>query len=71
MTKKTKILSMEISENCNVKMILKKNKNEIEEILKRSYKITKNYSSKKNKVFRNKLINNLDESSFNEFIKQN
>ena len=71
MTKKNKDLINEISENCNVKMILKKkNKNEIEEILKDLIKSLKEIiRQKKIESFESKLINNLDESSFNEFIK--
>ena len=66
-----KDLIKEISDNCNVKMILvKKNKNDVEEIFKDLIKSIKEIEhQKKIESSENKLINNMDESSFNELIK--
>tara|TARA_A100001011_G_C14306661_1_gene843495 strand:- start:1363 stop:3153 length:1791 start_codon:yes stop_codon:yes gene_type:complete len=66
-----KNLIEEISDNCNVKMILvKKNKNDVEEIFKDLIKSIREIEhQKKIESFENKLINNMDESSFNELIK--
>ena len=66
-----KDLIKEISDNCNVKMILvKKNKNDVEEIFKDLIKSIKEIEhQKKIESYENKLINNMDESSFNELIK--
>ena len=66
-----KDLIEEISDNCNVKMILvKKNKNDVEEIFKDLIKSIKEIEhQKKIESYENKLINNMDESSFNELIK--